>query len=484
MRGLEEAVGRGNLLLGRGERVLYGYDATVVRGVPRAVARPATTGEVAAVLRLCHRERLPVIPRGAGTGLSGGAVPVRGGVVLDLGRMNRIRRIDRQDLYAEVEAGVNTRRFQEAVEAEGLFFPPDPSSAVASTLGGNLAENAGGPRAFKYGVFRDYTLGLTVVLADGSILRTGGRTVKNVSGYDLTRLFVGSEGTLGVITEAILKLIPPPEARRTLMAGFLRLEEAAEAVSAIIAAGLRPSALELMDESSIRVVEEYLHLGLPLDVEAILLIEVDGPAAVVEEEAGAVADLCRRQGASLLRLAREEAEAAELWRARKAISPAVARIKPTKISEDATVPRSRIPEMVRRLKEIARRHAVTLVVFGHAGDGNLHPNILCDARNPEEMERVWRAVAEIFRVTLELGGTLSGEHGIGVLKAPFLGWEHGEAGLRAMRAIKAALDPHGILNPGKLFPDQAPGWPVPIPDAPRRPEARSRSASAGRSLGG
>lgn len=459
-------MGAGNLLAAGGEPLLYGYDATVVRGLPSAVARPASTEEVAAVLRLCQRERVPVVPRGAGTGLSGGAVPVRGGLVLDLGRMNRIRRIDRRDLYAEVEAGVNTQRFQEAVQAAGLFFPPDPSSAVASTLGGNLAENAGGPRAFKYGVFRDYTLGLTVVLADGTVLRTGGRTVKNVSGYDLTRLFVGSEGTLGVITEALLKLIPPPEARRTLTAAFPRLEEAAEAVSDTIAAGLRPSALELMDDASIRVVEEYLHLGLPLDAEALLLVEVDGPAAAVEGEAEAVAALCRRHGARRLRLARDEAEAAELWRARKAISPAVARIKPTKISEDATVPPSRIPEMVRRLKAIGERYGVTLVVFGHAGDGNLHPNILCDARDPEEMERVWRAVAEIFRVTLELGGTLSGEHGIGVLKAPFLGWEHGEEGVRVMKALKAALDPLGLLNPGKIFPDQAPPWPVPLPPGP------------------
>lgn len=452
------------------ERALYAYDATIHRFLPDLVVRPSSVAEISGVLARCREAGAFVVPRGSATGLSGGSLPVRGGVALDLTRMDRILEIHPEDLYAVVEAGVIIERFQRAVAAEGLSFPPDPSSARAATMGGGLAENAGGPHAFKYGVFRDYTLGLTAVKIDGTVVRTGGRTAKNVSGYDLTRLLVGSEGTLAVIAEAVVRLVPRPAAVRTLLTVYDSLDAAAETVSRIIAKGMQPAALEFIDDASIRVVEAYLHLGLPMDAEALLLIEVDGSEAEVERQSDAVSRLCREMGARSVTAARTPAEAAGLWKARKSISSAVARIKPSKVSEDATVPRSQIPVMVRRLKEIGRQYGVDLVVFGHAGDGNLHPNIMCDQNDPEEMERVWRAVAEIFRVTLELGGTLTGEHGVGIMKAPFMAWEHGEAGLDAMRAIKRAWDPEGLLNPGKIFPEDAPPWPTPLGPAPRLEE--------------
>lgn len=462
LRELAKIIGESHVLQDADERALYAYDATLRRTLPELVIRPRTTDDVSRIMQYCSQEHLAVVPRGASTGLSGGAVPLQGQIVMDLSRMTTIKEVNPLDLYAVVEGGVNVESFTSTVMSHGLFFPPDPGSAKAATMGGSLAENAGGPHAFKYGVFRDYTLGLTVVLADGRIIRTGGKTVKNVSGYDMTRLFVGSEGTLGIITEAVIKLIPKPEAKRTLLAVYYSLDAAAETVSAIIAAGMQPAALEFIDDNSIRVVEAYLHLGLPLDAAALLLIEVDGPEIVVDRDAERIATFCREYGARDVQVAQSAHEAQDLWRARKSISSAVARIKPTKISEDATVPRSRVPEMVRRLKSIGEKYQVDLVIFGHIGDGNLHPNIMCDERNEEEMIRVWKAVAEIFAVTLELGGTLTGEHGVGYMKAPFMEWEHGVDGLSAMKAIKQALDPLNILNPGKIFPEDAPKWPVPL----------------------
>ncbi len=457
---LKSIVGPSHVLTHLHDRALYAYDATIRRRVPTAVIRPRTTEEVAKLLMLADSCSIPISPRGASTGLSGGAVPLHDGWVIDLSRFQDLLDIHPTDLYARVGAGVTVEHFAQAVNSAGLFFPPDPGSAKAATMGGSLAENAGGPHAFKYGVFRDYTLGLTVVLADGRVLHTGGLTVKNVSGYDLTRLFVGSEGTLGIITEATMRLIPPPEDQRTLLAIYNTIDDATETVSRIISAGMQPAAMEFIDDASIRVVESYLHLGLPLDAAALLLIEVDGPSMVVEAQARQIAEVCRQLGARSIEIASTVETAAELWRARKSISSAVSRIKPSKISEDATVPRSQIPTMVRRLKAIAREYDVHLVIFGHIGDGNLHPNIVCDENNLEEMERVWAAVAAIFDTTLELGGTLTGEHGIGYLKAPFMPWEHDKTALDAMRQLKATYDPKHLLNPGKIFPEDAPPWPV------------------------
>lgn len=436
------------------DRMAYAYDGTFRTRVPDLVVRPVTTAEVSGVLRLANREGLPVVPRGGATSLSGGAVPLQGGIVLALTSMNRILSFNREDLLVMVEPGVVTAHLHRNVEGAGLFYPPDPQSLEASTLGGNIAENAGGPRGIKYGVTRDYILGLEVVLPDGEIIQVGGSTVKNVSGYDLTRLFTGSEGTLGVITRANLKLIPKPEARRRLLAVYDDLGAAGKTVTRIIDSGVIPSMLEIMDDTTIQVVESYGHFGLPVEAAAILILEVDGFAETVERQASIIADLCRSAGAIRLEVARNEKEGEDLLKARRAVSPAVLRIdprKPTKISEDATVPRSKVPEMIVRLKEIARRHDVTMVVYGHAGDGNLHPNIITNQDDPEEMARAEAAIDEVFKLALELGGTLSGEHGIGYLKAPYLVNEFGPAGVKAMRAIKEALDPKGIMNPGKIF---------------------------------
>lgn len=447
---LERLVGPERVFSHEVDLLCHAYDGTFVEGTPDLVVRPVTTEQVARVLVLAHREGVPVYPRGAATGLSGGAVPLRAGIALDLTAMNRIYEISQEDMLAVVGPGVITGNLHREVEARGLFYPPDPSSSDFCTMGGNVAECAGGPRGLKYGVTRDYVLGLEVVLADGRIIRTGGRTIKNVTGYDLTRLFVGSEGTLGVVTEIIVRLIPRPSHVRTLLASFKDLVRTGEAVTAILSAGVVPRTLEIMDSVSISLVERFASCGLPLDAAAVLLIETDGSEQEATEEAELIVRLLREVGAQNIRLAADAREAQELWKARKSISPAIAKIKPTKISEDATVPRNRVAEMIERLGQIRQKYGIDLVIFGHAGDGNLHPNIACDRSEPAEMEKVEKAIGEIFEAALELGGTLSGEHGIGILKAPYLRRELGPA-YEVMRAIKKTLDPDNILNPGKIF---------------------------------
>ncbi|KKM09799.1 FAD-binding protein [Clostridiales bacterium PH28_bin88] len=450
-RHLEQIVGKDQIMTDLEDRMTYAYDGAMQTGVPEVVVFPRTTRQVAEVLRLANREGIPVYPRGAGTGLSGGSVPERGGIALVLTDMNRILEVDTDNLLAVVEPGVVTEALQQEAERAGLFYPPDPGSLKSCTIGGNIAENAGGPRALKYGVTRDYILGLEVVTPTGEILYTGGKTVKNVTGYDLTRLMTGSEGTLGVITRATVRLIPKPQDTRTAMAVFATVDGAAEAVAEVSRRGILPTTLELMDDVTIRCVENYLHMGLPVDAGAILLIEVDGFRSAVDEAIITVEKVCRELGATGVEVAAGPVEREELWRARRAVSAAIVQLKPTKISEDATVPRSRVPEMVRRLKAIAQKYDLTMAIFGHAGDGNLHPNILADRRDPEEMARVEKAVEELFRAALELEGTLSGEHGIGSMKAPYLPLEVGETGIQVMRGIKAALDPNNILSPGKML---------------------------------
>ncbi|MDH7576784.1 MAG: FAD-linked oxidase C-terminal domain-containing protein [Bacillota bacterium] len=448
---MKQIVGKENVLTAVEERLCYGYDSTPEACLPDLVVRPDRTEQIQKIIKLANLHLFPVIPRGAGTGLSGGSLPVKGGIVLDLTRMDRILEIDEENLVAVVEPGVVTVHLQEEVERRGLFYPPDPASLKTSTIGGNVAECAGGPRAFKYGVTRDYVLGLEVVTPTGEILKTGGKTVKSVTGYDLIRLYTGSEGTLGIITKIFLRLIPKPETKRTMMAVYERLDDAAKTVTLIIKQGIIPVTLELMDDLTIRCVENYLRIGLPLDAEAILIIEVDGPADLVKKQTSQVAEICQSGGAREIKIAENEKEREEIWAARRAVSAAVVQIKPTKISEDIAVPRSQIPNMVRRLKEIASRYNLNLVIFGHAGDGNLHPNILCDQNDPEEMGRVEKAVGELFQAAVKLGGTLSGEHGIGIMKAPYLQLETGDIGYEVMWAIKKALDPNNILNPGKIF---------------------------------
>ena len=429
-------VGRENTLTAPEELFCYGYDASKLRASPDVVTFPGNTEEVADLLKLANRYRFPIFPRGAGSGMVGAAVPWGGGMVMVLTRLNRILEIDTDNLVAVVEPGVITGEFQKAVLRYELFYPPDPASLQFCTLGGNIAMCAGGPRAVKYGVTRDYVLGLEAVLPTGSVTNTGTRTAKGVVGYDLTRLLVGSEGTLGIFTKIILRLIPAPEGVRTLMAVFPSLEGAATTVSAIIKQRIVPSTLEFMDQATIQVVENYLRIGLPTQSEAILLIEVDGRECLLDEDLKRIAEICRYCGASAVEIARTEAERERLWQARRAISPALGQIKPGKINEDVTVPRTEIPALIRAIHQLAEEYDLTIVCFGHAGDGNIHTNIMLDRNNKDELMRAEKAVEELFRIVLGLGGTLSGEHGIGITKSPFLQWEIGAEGFGAMWRIK------------------------------------------------
>jgi glycolate oxidase len=400
---------------------------------------------------LAAHERIPLVTRGMGSGLAAASVPFQGGIVLAMTRMNHILEIDQVNATVRAEAGVVTADLQTAVEELGLFYPPDPSSIRHSTIGGNIACNAGGPRCLKYGVTSDYVLGLTVVLADGRVINPGGKLIKDVVGYDLNALFTGSEGTLGVITEALLRLTAKPKHAHTALAEFATLEEASLAVNAILSAGIVPATL---DETAIACIEEALHLGLPLNVEATLLIETDGAdEAYVLREIESAVNLCQETGALQVKVAKDEAERANLWKARRMVSPALARKAPNKLGEDITVPRSAIPEAIRGLKSISSKYGLPIVIFGHAGDGNLHPNILFDKRDPEQWKKVKQMASEEFTLAIELGGTISGEHGIGTLKRQYMEQALGPVSLEIQKRIKAALDPLNIFNPGKVFPD-------------------------------
>lgn len=452
---LQAIAGKDQVFTAPEDLVAFGYDGTFVEHRPDAIVSPASTDEVAKVLAVANREGIPVVARGMGSGLAAASVPF-GGLVLGLTRMNRILEIDEENMTARVEAGVVTADLQAAVEAVGLFYPPDPSSIKHSTIGGNVACNAGGPRCLKYGVTSDYVLGLTVALADGRVLRTGGKAIKNVTGYNLTQLFVGSEGTLGIITEVLLKLQPKPKHVRTAMAVYHDLDAAARTVNAILRAGIVPATIELMDDTTIATIEEYLHLGLPTGAAAILILEADGgDEQTVLREIEGIAAVARQTGAAEVRVAKSEAERNDLWRGRRSVSPSLARRRPNKLGEDISVPRAAIPEAVRRIKAIAEREGLPIVVFGHAGDGNLHPNILFDKRDADEWARVQRATGEIFHTAVDLGGTLSGEHGVGVLKLPYLEMAIGKLAIEVQQGIKGLLDPKGILNPGKKFPAAA-----------------------------
>jgi glycolate oxidase len=373
--------------------------------------------------------------------------------------MNRILELDTGNALAVVQPGVITGELQAAVERVGLFYPPDPSSLSVSAIGGNVAENAGGARCLKYGVTSDYVMGLQVVLPTGEIIRTGGRMVKNVTGYNLRALFTGAEGTLGVVTEITLRLLPKPKYTLTALAVFPRLDAAAEAVVQIMSTGLIPASIELLDQVTVQCVEDLLRMGLPTDAEALLLFAVDGNyEQIVQAELASIAEVCTTQGAAEVRVAQNAEESAQLWKARRSVSPALARRRPNKLGEDVSLPRTAVPAMVRSVREIAAQYRLLIPVFGHVGDGNLHPNILCDRRDPEELQRVRQAAAAIFAEAIRLGGTLSGEHGIGLLKKEFLEQDLGAAQVEAMRRIKAALDPNHILNPGKIFPTGQSDW--------------------------
>jgi glycolate oxidase len=447
-------VGQKGVLTTPEDLAVYGYDGTFVEARPDIVVLPETTEQVSQILKLASETHTAIMPRGMGSGLAAASVPFpAGGMVLSLTRMNHILEIDLENLTAKVEAGVITADLQTAVEKVGLFYPPDPSSIRHSTIGGNVACNAGGPRCLKYGVTGDYVLGLTVVLADGRILKTGGKPIKDVTGYDLNGLFTGSEGTLGVVTEVLLRLITKPRFAKTALAEFNSLDDASRTVTSILATGVVPASLELMDQTALKCIEEAMHLGLNTKIEASLIIESDGSDELtVMREIEACEKICLDNGASQVKTAQSEAERANLWKARRSISPALARRAPNKLGEDITVPRSAIPEIIRQLRTISEKYGLPIVIFGHAGDGNLHPNILFDKRQPEQWAKVEQMVPEIFMASLALGGTLSGEHGIGLLKRPYMERALGPLSIEVQRKIKHALDPMDILNPGKMFP--------------------------------
>ena len=450
---LRQAVGSDSLLQTEPVALLpYASDATFAGHLPDAVVHPRTTEQVSRLLQVAQSHRIALVPRGSGTGLAGGAVPLAGGLVVDLAQMNQIIEIDPSTSTATVQAGVRNADLQRAAAPYGLFYPPDPASWERCTLGGNVACDAGGPRCLKYGVTKSYVLGMTVVLADGRVLRLGGKLLKNASGYQLLQLFVGSEGTLGVITELTLRLLPRPQSLATAAVHFATLDDAGVAVTSVLGAGLLPATVELMDRVTIQAVEDALHLGLPPAAGALLIIEQDGTLQEsVNQEIEQIAAICRRNGALSVEVAKTAENRDRLWTARRAASDALARLRPNKISEDIVVPRDQIPEVIRRIGEIGDSAGLKIAVFGHAGDGNLHPTILFDRAVPGEMARVEQVAAAIFRASLDLGGTLSGEHGIGALKRAFLREAVGDETMALMVSIKQLFDPLGLLNPGKVF---------------------------------
>ncbi len=448
----EALLGKEHVLTEEADRQSYSYDAAVLDTiVPALVLQPTTSEQLGQVVKKCYDAGLQITVRGAGTNLSGGTIPdSTESVVILTNKLNKILEINEEDLYAVVEPGVITAHFAAQAAAKNLFYPPDPGSQSVSTLGGNIAENAGGLRGLKYGVTKDYVMGMEFYDYEGELVKTGSRTVKCVTGYNLAGMMIGSEGTLGVISKAILKLIPPPKASKAMMAIFDDVQKASEAVASIIAAHIVPCTLEFLDNATIRLVEEDKKCGLPKDAEALLLIEVDGHPVQVAEEAETVEKILKQVGSRQIVVAQNEEEKNKIWTARRGALPALARLRPTCVLEDATVPRSKIPAMVKALNEIAKKYKLEMGTFGHAGDGNLHPTILCDRRNKEEFKRVEEAVDEIFNVALALGGTLSGEHGVGTAKAQWLEKETSRGTIMFSRRMRKAIDPKGLFNTSKM----------------------------------
>jgi glycolate oxidase len=448
---LIQIVGPSEVLTDKEDLITYSYDGTAtLQQMPAAVVFPKTTEQISRILVLANRTRTPVVTRGSGTGLSGGSVPISGCLVLCLVKMDHILELDRKNLTLLTECGVTTQAIADAVSAAGLFYPPDPGSMRISTIGGNVAENSGGLRGLKYGVTRNYVMGMEVVLPEGEIVWMGNKCVKDVAGYNLKDLFIGSEGTLCIITKVLLRLIPKPATKKTMVATFRQMDQAAEAVSAIIANQIIPCTLEFLDRTTIHCVEDYAHIGLPLDCEALVLMETDGHAQVVAQEAERMEQICREQGCVEIRVARDEAEAVQLASARRTAFSALARVSPTTILEDVTVPRSELGVMIRFIQATAAKFGLKMGVFGHMGDGNLHPTVLTDERNHEEMQRVEAAFDAIFKETIRLGGTVTGEHGVGLAKKAILPLALGNAQIGLMQALRRQLDPHQILNPGKM----------------------------------
>ena len=429
----------------------YSYDSQAVESLPEAVVLPENAAQVASVLSFCDKHGLPVTTRGAGSGTTGGSVPLAGGVVLSMQRMNRILEIDEENFLAVVEPGVITADLHKAVEAKGLFYPPDPASMAFSTIGGNIAENAGGMRAVKYGCTAAYVMGLEVVLADGRVTHSGSKCIKDVVGFATAPLFIGSEGMLGVITKAWMRLLPLPAVKKTARIAFADLNTAARAVTAVLRSGVIPSTLEFMDKVTLNTVEAHLNMGLPVQAGGMLLIEVDGSEKVVAEDMQRIMDVCAALSPVESIVAESAEEQALLWKARRSIPASLFRVRPHRYNEDIVVPRSRIPEMVEKIQEIAQRRGLIIVSFGHAGDGNIHVNVLF---NEEEERNAHEAVVEIFHATAALEGRITGEHGVGLSKKPFFHLNIDAATTKMMRDLKVMLDPKNTLNPNKMFPDE------------------------------
>ncbi len=449
---LRRIVGSENVLTAQEDLIPYSFDGTAaLTQMPGCVLFTKTAAEISTILKLANEINFAVVTRGSGTGLSGGSMPSRDCVVLCTVKMDKILEVDRANLTMLVEPGVTTLTVADAANAVGLFYPPDPGSMKISTIGGNVAENSGGLRGLKYGITRNYVMGLEVVLPNGELMMMGNKCVKDVAGYSLKDIFIGSEGTLGVITKVLLRLIPKPAAKKTMVATFSQMDHAADAVSAIIAAQIIPCTLEFLDRMTIHCVEDYAKIGLPLDCEALLLIESDGHPAAVADEAAQMEKICRERGCLEVRVAKDDVEATKLASARRSAFSALARVAPTTILEDATVPRSELAKMIRFVAAIAKKYKLKIGTFGHMGDGNLHPTFLTDERNHEEMHRVEEAFKEIFDEAIRLGGTITGEHGVGLAKKSFLPKFLGDAQMRVTREFRKVLDPNGILNPGKMF---------------------------------
>ena len=455
LKRLRELLGPANVLHELEDRLVFAHDATaMMRHVPSLVVTPENTEQISAVIRFANEAGLKIVPRGSGTGLSGGSVPYEESIVLSTLKLNRLLELDQENLTATVEPGMITATLHHQVEKEGLFYPPDPGSMKICTIGGNVAENAGGLRGLKYGVTRDYVMGLEVVLPDGEIMWCGSKCPKDVAGYDLRQILVGSEGTLGIFTKVLVKLVPKPGHKATLLAIFPDMERAAATVAAVIQNRIIPATLEFLDQTTIRCVEGYTKMGLPTDAGAILLMESDGHPVAAEEEADRMAAAARSHGGEV-QVAKSADEAVKLATARRMAFPSLARLSPTTVLEDVSVPRSRLVEMVQAVNRIARENDLTIGCFGHAGDGNLHPTILLDERNPDEVQRMHRAFAEICETAIGLGGSLTGEHGVGLLKRDFLERYLHPGALEMMRRFRQTMDPNGVLNPGKMF-SQAP----------------------------
>lgn len=449
---LEKIAGKEAVLTFKEDLLTYSYDGTTTWAhMPDVVVLPKTTQEVSQILRLANENKIPVTPRGAGTNVSGGSIPIKGGIVLCTTRMNKILDINKTNLTATVESGVVLQDFNMALAKERLFFPPDPQSFLGCTMGGVVAENAGGPYCVKYGVTKQYVLGLEVVLANGYIMKLGGVTVKNRTGYELIMLFTGSEGTLGVITQITLRLLPMPPAQKSMLATFDDMAVAGEAVSNILASGVIPAKIEFVDNFVIRRIEEMMPMGLPTEAQVLLLLQADGSPAAVETEAKQILDILNKSGAKLARLAKDEAEAARLWKARSAGFAAVFSAAKTVLAEDVTVPRDKLSGFVHRCQEVSKKYDLFIDLIGHAGDGNLHPAIFTDIKDKEHFAKAQQAMEEIFETALSLGGVLSGEHGIGLEKQRFLKKAMDPLAIDMMKKIKAILDPNNILNPGKIW---------------------------------